>query len=82
VAESWVVPPAAANLKRPESRCGTCLPSSTGIATIAATMIGTTFGDSSFAGTGTGSWFGNLKTRTGNSTLCLSTFTVPADTES
>ena len=82
MAESWVAPPVAANLKRPESRCGTCLPSAIALATVAVTIIATTFGDSSFAGTGTGSWFGNSKTRTGNSTLCLSTFEVPADTES
>ena len=82
VAESWVVPPAATNLKRPESRCGTCLPSSTALATVAATIIAKTFGDSSFAGTGSGSWSEKSKTRTGNSTLCLSSFAVPAANES
>ena len=81
VAESWVVPPAA-NLKQPESRCGTCLPSSTALATVAATIIATTIGDSSFASTGTGSWFGNSKTRKGNSKQCLSSFAMPAATES
>ncbi len=76
VAESWAVP-AAANLKRPESRCGTWLPSSTALAIFAATIIAKTFGGSSFVGTGSDSWFANSKTQTENSTLCLSSFAAP-----
>jgi hypothetical protein len=60
VAESWA-PPADANLKRPESKCGTWLPSSTSLAVVAATVVAARFADSPF-GTGSGSWLGNLKT--------------------
>ena len=81
VAESWVVPPEA-NLKRPESRCGTYSPSFTTLAADTVTMIATTLSGASFAGTGSGSWFGSSKTQTGNSTLCLSSFAVPTATES
>ena len=79
MAESWAAP-AAANLKQPESRCATCLPSSTA-ALAAATDIAARFADASFAGTSSGSWSGNSKTQTANSTPCLSSFAMLTATE-
>lgn len=80
MAESWAAP-AAANLKQPESRCATCLPSSTAALADAATVIAARFADASFAGTSSGSWSGNSKTQTANSTPCLSSFAMLTATE-
>jgi hypothetical protein len=80
VAESWAAP-AAANLKQPESRCATCLPSSTAALAAAATVIAARFADASFAGTSSGSWSGNSKTQMANSTPFLSSFAMLTATE-